>query len=494
MPQRLGRYELLLPIASGGVATVHLAYSSGAAGFERNVAIKLTHPHLGDSPEFFTALVDEARLAGGIHHPNVVSVLDVGLAPRGVFIVMDYVEGDSLAVIQQVLKHRGERMPLPVALRILDHVAAGLHAAHELVDDAGRSLGVVHRDVTPHNILVGTDGISRLTDFGVAKAQSRLTKTSPGMIKGKVAYMSPEQAQGRPVDRTCDVWALGVVAWELLTGTRLYDGINDPVLMLKVGREPPMRARHVQADLPRELDEVVARALSMSPANRYPTAEAFAQALSEAARDAGLQRAEVREVKDFVRGLIGPRLEARREKAIKVRALRQRLGDLDPAVPTELALVDEPTAVITPSTSSPPPAPEPDLAEELEPPPRERAATTVVTTPRGIRVVREAARGLLTAPLTSRAWLLASLVPGAVVALVWVTTGVGGVDERTRGAAEQPALTRPVSLPGANPPEIAEPSATPDAEEETNRAPVITPQDLDIEQGEDAGTGDAGRR
>jgi serine/threonine-protein kinase len=216
VPERLGRYEVLVPIASGGMATVYLARSTGMAGFEREVALKLTHGHLLHNPEFVTALMDEARLADrsgtkrrGVH--------DVGEEGERVYIVMDYVEGDSLAGLQRKLKKRDAIMPLPVALRILDDVLSGLHAAHDLKDGDGSSMGVVHRDVTPHNILIGVDGVSRLTDFGVAKAASRLTNTATGLVKGKIAYLAPEQARGQRIDRTCDVGGgcrrLGAVQW-----------------------------------------------------------------------------------------------------------------------------------------------------------------------------------------------------------------------------------------------------------------------------------------
>lgn len=328
LPEVLGRYQVLLPIASGGVATVYLGSSVGAAGFEREVAIKLTHRHLRDSPEFFTQLLDEARLAGKIRHPNVVSVHDVGLSDKSAFIVMDYVEGESLSAIQQILKHRHARMPLPIALKILEDVLAGLHAAHELTDDDGSPLYVVHRDVTPHNILVGVDGVSRLTDFGVAKARARLTMTSPGLVKGKIAYMAPEQAQGHGIDRRVDVWAAGVIAWETFTGTRLYEGQSDAATLLKIVRESPLGLRAIKPEVPAAIEAAVARALSLDMSARYPTAEAFAEALAAAARSAGLARAERKDVTQFLEPLLGDRLARRREKAREVRSLRQRMGEL----------------------------------------------------------------------------------------------------------------------------------------------------------------------
>lgn len=456
IPEVLGRYEILLPIASGGVATVYLASSTGAVGFERDVAIKLTHRHLRDSPEFFTQLVDEARLAGKIHHPNVVGVHDVGFADRRAFIVMDYVEGESLSVVQQVLRHRDARMPLGIALKILHDVLSGLHAAHELRGDDGTPLCVVHRDVTPHNILVGVDGVSRLTDFGVAKAHARLTKTSPGLVKGKVAYMSPEQAQGKALDRRVDVWAVGVVAWELFSGSRLHDGTNDPVLMLKIAREPPMRLRHVRPDLPREFDAVLAGALSMDPRSRPSTAEAFADALREAAEQAGVKAADAREVRDFVLGLVGPELEARRDKVAEIRALRQRWVEL--GGPSGSAAADRPRADA---------APRPPLVEQLE-------ATVAhgpvlpARAPRRASGLGSLLTVILTAPLLSRAWVVASILPAVALALAYVVAS-DGTPKVTR-AVSMPATTSSASAPPATPSASA-PSTAPSER-------VLTPADL----------------
>ncbi len=492
IPEVLGRYEILLPIASGGVATVYLASSTGAVGFERDVAIKLTHRHLRDSPEFFTQLVDEARLAGRIHHPNVVSVHDVGFADKSVFIVMDYVEGESLAAIQQLLKHQDARMPLGVALKILDDFLAGLHAAHELRGDDGALLEVVHRDVTPHNILVGVDGVSRITDFGVAKAASRLTLTLPGFVKGKIAYMSPEQAQGKGIGRTVDVWAAGVVAWELFSGTRLHDGTNDPVLMLKIARESPMRLRHVQPDVPRELDAVLASALAMDPRSRLPTAEALAEALRGAAERAGIARADAREVKAFLLGLAGPELEARREKIAKIRALRKSWVDLGARAAAETNTDSESTRAATEIVPSVP------LSDRLEP--------TVVRGP--VRPLPEARRFarmsallsvLLTTPLLSRAWVVLSVIPAISLALAWVVAGAGG-PERTSGvpAALATSVAPPPTASSAPLPAPTERVLTPAdlavaTDAESDAGPllppdgVITPSELGVEPESPAG-------
>src|SRR5262245_23997993 len=210
-PERVGRYELLLPIGTGGMATVYLARVGVIGDIHREVALKLLHPFIqGDEERHSkTSLIEEAKLAVRIRHPNVVPVVEVGDGPHGVFLVMDYVEGDTLSGLNRIMRANHTTIPLNIAGRILMDALAGLHAAHELKDDLGQPLDLVHRDFSPQNILVGADGISRLTDFGVAKAAGQIGVTSSGVIKGKVAYMAPEQALGKRVDRRCDVWAAG---------------------------------------------------------------------------------------------------------------------------------------------------------------------------------------------------------------------------------------------------------------------------------------------
>ncbi len=354
-PERVGRYELLLPIASGGMGTVYLARTTGLGGFEKEVALKLTHSHLRDESGFATALVDEANLAGRIRHPNVVSVLDVGEDPHGVFLVMEYVEGETLAGLARLADDAQVRIPESVTLRIVVDVLAGLHAAHELRDASGDLMGLVHRDVTPHNVLVGVDGISKLTDFGVAKAATRLAMTGTGLIKGKVAYMAPEQALGHPLDRTCDIWAVGVVVWELLAGTRLHPTTNDAATLLRIVSQPPPRLRLVRPDVPPRLDDVVARALEPDRSRRYATAEELGRAL-EAAALATVGRADQRQVGQYVRQAVAQRLDRRRAKIAEVLALRGRLSRITrAALPSSLetpsaqpaaTLVDEAPTVL----------------------------------------------------------------------------------------------------------------------------------------------------
>src|SRR5580700_11191148 len=223
----VGRYALHHEIASGGMATVHIGRLLGPVGFARTVAIKRLHPHLARNPEFVAMFLDEARLAARIRHPNVVSTLDVVATEGELFVVMEYVPGDSLARLLFAAKERSERVPLSVAASIMVDMLHGLHAAHEASDERGQPLNLVHRDVSPHNVLVGTDGAAHLIDFGVAKATGRAQVTREGQLKGKLAYMAPEQLGGSPVDRRADVFGASVVLWEMLTGQRLFDGADE---------------------------------------------------------------------------------------------------------------------------------------------------------------------------------------------------------------------------------------------------------------------------
>ncbi len=319
-PERVGRYEILLPIASGGMATVYLARAVGAGGFTTEVALKLTHAHLRDNPEFSNDLVEEAKIAARIRHRNVVSVIDVGQDESGIFLVMEYVEGDSLSGL---FKAKGGTIPRPIAARFLLDALEGLHAAHELRDDAGALLGVVHRDFTPHNILIGTDGVARLADFGIAKAATRLGHTRLGMVKGKIAYMPPEQAKGMPLDRRCDVWAAGVVAWELLAKRRLYLDDDDVAILLKVATEAPPRLSSVAPEVPAALSEVVATALTMDVEKRCPTAAAFAKELRVALLASG-GVADTPDAAEWMNFHVGGRVSDRRQRAAEVRERRDR--------------------------------------------------------------------------------------------------------------------------------------------------------------------------
>jgi serine/threonine-protein kinase len=274
--RRMGRYAMYRELASGGMATVHLGRLLGSVGFARTVAIKTLHPHLAKNPDFATMFLDEARLAARIQHPNVVSTLDVVELDGEVFIVMEYIHGETLAR----LLRSGEKVPVPIATAIVSGVLLGLHAAHEAKSERGETLDIVHRDVSPQNVLVGVDGVARVLDFGVAKATERLMQTTrEGQVKGKLGYMPPEQVRGGHVNRQSDVYAASVVLWELLTGARLFDGGNDGAVLDKVlyaEVDPP--SKHVPG-LPPALDAIVLRGLARERSQRFSTAREMALAL-----------------------------------------------------------------------------------------------------------------------------------------------------------------------------------------------------------------------
>jgi serine/threonine-protein kinase len=328
-----GRYEVLLPIAKGGMATVFLGRMSSVGGFERDVAVKLPHPHLLKSEGFREDFVEEAKLAAQIRHPNVVATLDVGQTADGVFMVMEYVEGESLRGLRRVAWANEERLPTRIGLAILLDGLEGLHAAHELRSRDGEPLGLVHRDFSPHNILVGTDGIGRLADFGIAKAASRLGDTATGLVKGKLPYLAPEQARGLKLDRRADVWAAGVLAWEIATGQRMYSRVDEVAHLARLVSKTPPRARTVAREVSYDLDEAIAGALTLERDQRYSTAEEFALAL-RAALPSQFDLALPVERGAYVEQQVGDQIELRRSQADLVWRERRSAKSAEPARPS----------------------------------------------------------------------------------------------------------------------------------------------------------------
>jgi serine/threonine-protein kinase len=307
MPYRVGRYEVHEPIASGGMAVVHLGRIVGPVGFSRTVAIKRLHPHLATDPEFVTMFLDEARLAARVQHPNVVATLDVVASHGQLFLVMDFVLGASLS---QLLRRARERHVEPspaVASAIVAGALYGLHAAHEARDQRGESLGIVHRDISPQNLLVGVDGVTRVVDFGVAKAAARAETTRDGQVKGKMGYMAPEQILRKTVDRRADVYAAGVVLWEALTLRRLFTADDARAVVAAVLEGHVPRPSEQRRGLPPRVDGIVARALSSDPGARFATAQDFAAAL-----EAAVAPAPQREVGAWVARAGGPDIDVRR--------------------------------------------------------------------------------------------------------------------------------------------------------------------------------------
>jgi serine/threonine-protein kinase len=302
----LGRYSLFDEIASGGMASVHLGRLLGPAGFARTVAIKRMHPHCARERDFVAMFVDEARLAARVQHPNVVPTLDVVSTGDELFLVMEYVRGESLARLQRAASARGERLPPRVACAIVNGVLQGLHAAHEAKTERGEDLNMVHRDVSAPNVLVGTDGVARVLDFGIAKAAGRIGTTREGQVKGKLAYMSPEQIRGATVNRTVDVYAAGVLLWEALTGARLFAAATDSETLNRVLSLRVRAPSELVPELPRALDAVVLRALERDPDLRFATAREMALALQ-----AAFDLAPASEVEELVERLAAKELASR---------------------------------------------------------------------------------------------------------------------------------------------------------------------------------------
>jgi serine/threonine-protein kinase len=306
----IGRYSLYYPIASGGMATVYLGRMSGAAGFGKTVAVKRMHPHLARDDDFRTMFVDEAHIAARIRHPNVVPILDVVRSGEDLLLVMDYVEGESLSCLA---RSASTPMPPAIVVAVACGVLQGLHAAHEATDDQGRPLMLVHRDVSPQNIMVGQDGVPRVLDFGIAKAAGRLQTTRDGQVKGKASYMSPEQLRGEEIDRRVDVYAMGIVLWELLTGAPLFRGDTPESSMTQVLEKVVPPPSDLATGIPPELDDVVLRALSRDRSRRYATARKMAIVLERT-----VTPATAREVGEWVEAVAAPSLVTRARRVADI--------------------------------------------------------------------------------------------------------------------------------------------------------------------------------
>lgn len=270
--QMVGRFELVHRLGHGGMAAVYLGRATGRAGFEKLVAVKVIHPHLAAEPEFVEMFLDEARIAARLQHPHVVEIHDLGEGDGVFFMVMEYVEGETLASLLRQLRKHDQRLPLPAVLQMVADACEGLAAAHDLTDPDGRPMHLVHRDVSPHNLLVGMDGRVKVVDFGIAKATGRRSSTRTGQLRGKLAYMSPEQAGGDAIDHRTDLFALGAVLWELLTNGRLFvaDTESETIARVSACEVPDLRER--RANLPDNVVALVERALARDPDERFASA------------------------------------------------------------------------------------------------------------------------------------------------------------------------------------------------------------------------------
>jgi eukaryotic-like serine/threonine-protein kinase len=274
----LGKYRLIAELGHGGMAEVFLAVVRGPAGFNKLVVIKQIRPQLAEDPEFLGMFLDEARLAARLSHPNVVQTNEVGQEGERYFIAMEYLEGQPLNRILHRLQ-KGGGIPLALHVKVLSDALAGLHHAHELADYDGTALDVVHRDVTPHNVFVTYDGQVKVVDFGIAKALNSSAETRTGVLKGKVAYMAPEQARGERVDRRADIFSVGVMLWEAATGRRLWKGVPDITILQRLLAGDIPSPRSIKPDVSEKLEAIVLKSLAQQREERYATAADLQAAL-----------------------------------------------------------------------------------------------------------------------------------------------------------------------------------------------------------------------
>ncbi len=306
----LGRYRVVDEIGVGGMASVHLARVDGPGGFQKWVAIKRIHPHLVEDDSFVNMFLDEARIAAQISHPNVATVFELGSDDDTYWIAMEYLHGEPVREVMRRLEEMNRTMPPEIACRIIIDAAEGLHAAHELTGPDGIKLELVHRDVTPHNLFVSYEGVTKVVDFGIAKFSSRMSETRAGTLKGKIAYMSPEHVSGEQVDRQADIFGLGVVLWELTTGYRLFRAETDLDTLARVQECKVAPPSSIHPHYPPDLQAVVMKALAKSRFERYRSARELSRALQQVLVQRGLFVGN-EEVSMFMKSIFVDRMEKR---------------------------------------------------------------------------------------------------------------------------------------------------------------------------------------
>lgn len=462
--QTVGRYEFLVPIAQGGMAAVWAARLKGTRGFSKTVAVKTMLPTISDDPHFEQMFLDEAQLCSRIRHPNCVEILDLGEQDDLLYLVMEWVDGEPLSSIRRAAA-KADGIPRPIAVKIVADAAAGLHGAHELKDENGETIGLVHRDISPQNILLTYDGVVKIVDFGVAKASGRTAEhTNAGQIKGKPPYMSPEQALGKDIDRRSDVFALGIILYQLTTGKHPFRGENDVITLQNIVSDRPIiPPRAYDKEYPKPLEAVVMKALERDVEKRYQTAADLEGALDRVFPPT-VPRVRTEDVGKFITSLLGARGEERRNALRE--AIRQaderaaggeepsapgriggelgtQVGPPPPGSPAALALRSHPT--LTPLSTSG------GLARPPLPSAHENTASGPLSmpyaaqTPYGTQTpshppTEKKSRGLL--------WVVGGLViAGAFVVGALVLTGTLGTGAPEAGATPPGAAAQPTTEP-----------------------------------------------
>jgi hypothetical protein len=309
--QTLGKYEVLQRLAAGGMAEIFLARMVGVLGFDKLVVIKRILPHLAQRTDFIEMFLDEARIATTLNHANIVATHEVGVHGKSYFMVMEYLAGEDVRAIVRALQHQaaGARLPLEHALLVASSVAAGLHYAHEKRDRDGKPFDIVHRDVTPQNVIVTYDGAVKLLDFGIAKASNRINETRSGSFKGKVPYMSPEQCRGEPLDRRSDIFSLWILLHEMTLCRRLFRGETDFQILKQIAEGPITRPRDVDPSYDERLQAIVMKALERDPERRFQTARELQEALEERAHDLRMRLSPLA-LADYMRALFAEKVGA----------------------------------------------------------------------------------------------------------------------------------------------------------------------------------------
>ena len=455
-PTQMGRYHIVGQLASGGMAEILLGKIAGPGGFERAVVIKRIHPHLAAEPEFLKMFLDEARIISRIQHPNVVQVMELGREDDELFMAMEYLAGESLLGVVRRGASKKRLLPRPLAAHVMAKVCAGLHAAHELTDEEGNPLGLVHRDISPQNIFITYDGAVKLLDFGIAKFAERVSQTQAGQLKGKFSYMSPEQCRGGAIDRRSDIFSLGTVLFEITTGKRLFSRDTSLATLKAICDDPIRWPSQIDRRYPPVLEAVVKRALARDVEDRYQTAAEMRRDLVGAVRSLGLDDVPEDALGDYLRELFGDRIAEKRE-------LLRRLGAGSEITDVPSPEADSSIELPIADTGGSPPSDTPFSAEaEILPPPASQ---------------REPQRW---------PWLAlgAGVLFGAVAGAVLGTSGVRDTGEPDRQEVATAAGTATPSAPEPEP-ERAAPEATagpgePQRESATVQQPEPEPPEVRI--------------
>jgi serine/threonine protein kinase len=425
LPDQFGKYSLLGHLATGGMAEVYVARQVGIKGFEKIVVIKRVRPELEGDLETTDFFLDEARLVATLEHPNIAQVYEIGYVNGAYFFVMEYVHGGDLRQVLEASSKRGESLPLGDAIYIASHVAAALHYAHEKRDRDGHELHIIHRDISPSNVLLSHDGAVKLCDFGIAKAKKRSAETTRGLVKGKYPYMSPEQCVQEPLDRRSDIFAMGTLLYELTTMTRLYKRANEFETLRAIIDEPPPRPSARVANYPADLERIVLRALAKKPSERQQTAQELQLELEDFAREHKLPQSSVR-----IASCMGKLFEKRIDAWTRAKSEGKDLGEflvdtvggpkLEDEGPTDVEVENEETrerkrreaeAAVAKPIAAPAPATAP-AKPKPKPTPKPRPSAKPIVRPSASWLVGAIVAGLAgVAGMFGGRWLPATVPP-----------------------------------------------------------------------------------